>query len=138
MRRRNDGTGEVSTPIGPYRPVVRAGPWLVLSGQLGLDQQQDPAGNAPGAPRLVEGGTVSQLTQALANGARLLEGEGSSLGDVVKATVFLVDMEEYGAVNEAYVRAFGTHRPARTVVAVAALPMGAAVEVELWAYAPTE
>ena len=135
MRRRSDGTGEVSTPVGPYRPVVRAGPWLICSGQLGLEQQATPTG---GAPRLVEGGTVAQLTQALANGARLLEGEGSSLGDVVKATVFLVDMEEYGAVNEAYVRAFGTHRPARTVVAVAALPMGAAVEVELWAYAPTE
>ena len=135
MRRRNDGTGEVSTPIGPYRPVVRAGPWLICSGQLGLEHQPAPAG---GPPRLVEGGTVAQLTQALANGARLLEGEGASLGDVVKATVFLVDMEEYGAVNEAYVRAFGTHRPARTVVAVAALPMGAAVEVELWAYAPTD
>ena len=125
----------MSTPIGPYRPVVRAGPWLICSGQLGLDHQPAPPG---AAPRLVEGGTVAQLTQALANGARLLEGEGSSLGDVVKATVFLVDMEEYGTVNEAYVRAFGTHRPARTVVAVAALPMGAAVEVELWAYAPKE
>ncbi len=128
----------MSTPIGPYRPIVRAGAWLVCSGQLGIEHVVEPGGGARLAPRLVEGGTIPQLTQALANGARLLAGEGASLDDVVKATVFLVDMEEYAAVNEAYVDAFGPLRPARTVVAVAALPMGAAVEVELWAYAPTE
>ena len=109
-------------PVGPYTPVVRAGDWLVCSGQLGL---RDGA--------LVEGGAIPQLEQAMANLRSLLEGEGASLDDVVKTTVFLTDMGDYAAVNEAYVAAFGGHRPARSAVAVAALPLGAAVEVEAWA-----
>jgi 2-iminobutanoate/2-iminopropanoate deaminase len=121
----------LSTPIGPYAPIVSAGPWLICSGQLGLEPGADP-------PALVEGGAVPQLEQALANGERLLQSCGSSLADVVKTTVFVVDMEGYGAVNQAYAAFFGDHRPARSVVAVAGLPMGAAVEVELWAYRPAQ
>ena len=83
-------------------------------------------------------GAVPQLVQALANGDRLLQSRGASRADVVKTTVFVTDMEGYGAVNQAYAEFFGDHRPARSVVAVAGLPMGAAVEVELWAYRPTE
>jgi len=118
----------MSTPIGPYTPIVRAGPWLVCSGQLGLR----PGDATP--PVLVEGGVVDQLRQALANGAALLEGEGAELTDVVKTTVFLTDMDSYGGVNEAYAAFFDGHRPARSVVAVRGLPMGALAEVELWAY----
>lgn len=120
----------LSTPIGPYTPIVSAGPWLICSGQLGLD---------PGAavPTLIEGGAVPQLGQALANGERLLQSCGASVADVVKTTVFVTDMKGYGEVNEAYAAFFGDHRPARSVVAVVGLPMGAAVEVELWAYRPT-
>jgi 2-iminobutanoate/2-iminopropanoate deaminase len=77
---------------------------------------------------------AAQLTQALANGERLLAGEGAALHDVIKATVFVTDMDEYAAVNEAYAAFFGGHRPTRSVVGVAALPLGAQVEVELWAY----
>jgi len=123
----------MTTPIGPYSPVVRAGPWLVTSGQLGLDPS---TGNGP--PALVSGGTVAELTQALANADRLLVGAGATRGDVVKATVFLTDLDAYSDVNSAYVAFFGDHRPARSVVAVAALPMGARAEVELWAYAPDD
>jgi 2-iminobutanoate/2-iminopropanoate deaminase len=83
---------------------------------------------------LVEGGATAQLTQALSNGERLLRDSGATAADVVKTTVFVTDMDGYGAINEAYVRFFGDHRPARSVVGVAGLPMGAAVEVELWAY----
>lgn len=83
---------------------------------------------------LVEGGATAQLTQALSNGERLLRDGGATAADVVKTTVFVTDMADYGAINEAYVRFFGDHRPARSVVGVAGLPMGAAVEVELWAY----
>jgi len=83
--------------------------------------------------RLVEGGLGAQLRQALANLAALLAGEGASLADVVKTTVFLTDMADYQVMNEIYVEAFGDHRPARSAVAVAALPLGAAVEVEAWA-----
>lgn len=110
-------------PVGPYTPIVRAGDWLVVSGQVGL---------AAGA--LVDGGIRAQLAQALANLSGLLEGEGAGLGDVVKTTVFLVDMVDYAEMNEVYVATFGDHRPARSAVAVAALPIGAVVEVEAWAW----
>ena len=128
----------MSAPIGPYTPIVRAGPWLICSGQLGLGQAppDDAASGAPGdpPPALVEGGAPAQLAQALSNAERLLRGCGATTDDVVKTTVFVTDMDEYAAVNEAYVGFFGGHRPARSVVGVAGLPMGAAVEVELWAY----
>jgi 2-iminobutanoate/2-iminopropanoate deaminase len=120
----------MSTPIGPYTPVVRAGPWLICSGQLGLDPGAD-------GPTLVEGGAAAQVAQALANAERLLAGEGAGVADVVKTTVFLTDMDDYADVNAAYVSFFaasGDHRPARSAVAVAGLPMGALAEVEVWAY----
>jgi 2-iminobutanoate/2-iminopropanoate deaminase len=123
----------MSTPIGPYTPIVRAGPWLICSGQLGL--HHDATGRTPApAPALVEGGAPAQLAQALSNADRLLRDNGATPGDVVKTTVFVTDMDEYAAVNQAYVTFFGDHRPARSVVGVAGLPMGASVEVELWAY----
>jgi 2-iminobutanoate/2-iminopropanoate deaminase len=117
----------LAAPIGPYSPILRAGPWLITSGQLGLEPATTP-------PALVDGGVAAQLTQALANGERLLDGEGAAVHDVIKTTVFLTDMTEYAAVNDAYARFFGNHRPTRSVVGVAALPLGAQVEVELWAY----
>ena len=110
-------------PVGPYTAVVRAGDWLVVSGQVGLHD---------GA--LVSGGLSGELKQALANVAGLLEGEGASLADVVKTTVFLRHMSDYALMNELYVAAFGDHRPARSAVAVAELPIGALVEVEAWAF----
>ena len=119
----------MTTPIGPYTPIVRAGPWLITSGQLGL-----VPGSPGDPPTLVDGGAVDQLTRALANARALLADHGASLTDVVKTTVFVTDMGGYAAVNEAYAAFFGDHRPARSVVGVAGLPMGAAVEVEVWAY----
>nr|MDQ3385061.1 RidA family protein [Actinomycetota bacterium] len=104
-------------------PLVRAGAWLVASGQLGL------VGGA-----LADGGVPEQLRLAIANLADLLAGAGASLADVVKTTVFLTDMADYAAMNEAYTAAFGAHRPARSAVAVAGLPLGAAVEIEAWAW----
>jgi len=113
-------------PVGPYSPVVAAGPWLVVSGQLGA---RDGA--------IVPGGTADQTRQAIANLAGLLAEHGASLVDVVKTTVFMTDIADFAAVNEAYVVAFGDHRPARSAVAVAGLPLGASVEVEAWAYRPS-
>jgi 2-iminobutanoate/2-iminopropanoate deaminase len=83
---------------------------------------------------LVEGGAPAQLAQALANADGLLRGQGAVPADVVKTTVFLVDMADAPAVNDAYLAFFGDHRPARSMVAVSALPLGGLVEVELWAY----
>ena len=113
----------MTTPIGPYTPIVRAGDWLVCSGQLGLKN---------GA--LVDGGVQAQARQAVANIAALLEGEGASLANVVKTTVFLTHISDFAAVNEVYADAFGGHRPARSAIAVAALPMGGLVEIEAWAH----
>lgn len=112
----------MATPIGPYTPIVRAGEWLVCSGQLGL---KDGA--------IVDGGVQAQARQAIANLAALLGSEGAGLGDVVKTTVFLAHINDFALVNEVYVEGFGDHRPARSAVAVAALPMGGLVEIEAWA-----
>lgn len=113
----------MTTPVGPYTPIVEAGPWLVCSGQIGL---------ADGA--LVAGGLEAELRQAMANLRGLLQSRGASLADVAKTTVFLIDMGDYGEMNRVYVEEFGDHRPARSAVAVAALPLGARVEIEAWAY----
>jgi 2-iminobutanoate/2-iminopropanoate deaminase len=119
----------MSTPVGPYAPAVRAGPWLVCSGQVGLKTEG-------GVTALVEGGLGAQARQALENVRALLAGRGLTWDNVVKTTVFLTDMAGYGTFNEIYVEALGTHRPARSLVAVAGLPLGALVEIEAWAYAP--
>ncbi len=76
------------------------------------------------------------MTQALANMAALLESEGAALADVVKTTVFLRHISDYAVMNEAYVAAFGDHRPARAAVAVADLPLSAFVEIDAWAFRP--
>lgn len=125
MRLRSELLLTLSTPVGPYTPVVRAGDWLVVSGQLGL---------LDGA--LVNGGVAAEVRQALANMAALLQAEGASLSDVVKTTVFLRHMSDYAAMNEAYVDSFGDHRPARAAVAVSDLPLRGLVEIEAWAYSP--
>jgi 2-iminobutanoate/2-iminopropanoate deaminase len=113
----------VTKPVGPYTPIVRAGDWLICSGQVG---QLDG--------KLVDGAVTGQVKQAIANLKTLLEGEGASLEKVVKTTVFLTHIGDYAQMNEAYVEAFGDHRPARSAVAVAGLPIGALVEVEAWAW----
>ena len=112
----------MSTPVGPYSPIVRAGDWLVLSGQVGAVDG-----------KLVPGGTREQLQQALDNLRGLLESEGAALGDVVKTTVLLRHMDDFGAMNDVYVANFGDHRPARSAIGVSGLPLGALVEVEAWA-----
>ena len=110
-------------PVGPYTPVVRAGEWLVVSGQVGL---------ADG--KLVPGGLEDELRQAIANLRGHLEANGASLTDVVKTTVFLRHMSDYALMNEVYMDEFGDHRPARSAIGVAELPIGALVEVEAWAH----
>ncbi|MDQ1509052.1 MAG: 2-iminobutanoate/2-iminopropanoate deaminase [Actinomycetota bacterium] len=119
----------VSTPSAPpvagsYSPAVRAGDWLVLAGQVGLD---------PLSRAIVEGVEL-QARQALANIRAILADCGASMTDVAKTTVFVTDIAEFATVNAVYAAAFGEHRPARSTVQVAALPGGAQVEIEAWAY----
>ena len=114
----------MAKPVGPYTPVVRAGDWLVVSGQVGIVEG-----------KLVSGGLAGELRQAIANLAHLLESEGADLSDVVKTTVFLRHLgSDYPAMNEVYIECFGDHRPARSAIGVSDLPLGALVEVEAWAY----
>ena len=114
----------MSKPVGPYTPIVRAGEWLVCSGQLGL---RDGV--------LVDGGVQAQARQAIANLEALLVGEGATLAHVVKTTVFLTHISDFALVNEVYAEGFGDHRPARSAIAVSALPLGGLVEIEAWARA---
>lgn len=116
----------MTPPVGPYSPILRAGEFLVVSGQLGRTADGEFA----------PGGVGPQTTQALANLADLLASEGASLHQVVKTTVFLASIDDYATMNEAYVAAFGDHRPARSAFAVGALPLGAEIEIEAWAHAP--
>lgn len=115
----------MSKPLGPYTPVVRAGDFIIVSGQVGM---------CDGA--LAEGGVSGQTTQAVANLTDRLAEMGAELTDVVKTTCFLIDMDSFATFNEAYVAAFGSHRPARSTVAVRELPVGALVEIEAMAYKP--
>lgn len=123
MRRAYDA--HMSKPLGPYTPVVRAGDWIIVSGQLGL---QDGA--------LVGGGVAAQTTKAIENLQGQLASVGASLSDIAKTLCFLTDMDTFASFNEAYVEGFGSHRPARSTIGVAALPAGGAVEIEAWAYKP--
>jgi 2-iminobutanoate/2-iminopropanoate deaminase len=116
----------VSTPgapraIGPYSQGVRAGGFLFTAGQVGFD---------PATGELVDEGIAEQTERVLENLRAILRAAGLDLASVVKTTVFLVDMADFGKMNEVYARAFGDHRPARSTVAVAALPRGARVEIE--------
>jgi len=117
----------MSVPIGPYSPTARAGDLLVCSGQIGVQ-------SGPDGPALVPGGFAAQARQALDNVSGLLDSQGVGWGHVVKTTAYLADIADFGAFNEIYVEALGPHRPARSVVAVSGLPMGALVEIEAWAH----
>ena len=116
----------MSKTVGPYTPVVRAGDLLFVSGQVGIVD----GGVGPVSGMLADGGVEAQAAQALANLRAQVEANAATLDQVVKTTVFLTDMADFVAVNEVYCEAFGDHRPARSCVAVAALPLGALFEVE--------
>ena len=115
----------MSKPMGPYSPAVRAGELLFVSGQVGVRDGS-----------LVAGDTVDQLRQAFANLESVLADHGAALTDVVKMTVFLRHMSDFGRMNEAYIALLGDHRPARTTIGVAELPLNALVEVEATVWKP--
>jgi 2-iminobutanoate/2-iminopropanoate deaminase len=115
----------MSKPLGPYTPAVRAGDFIIVSGQVGV-----------GADGLVAGGVAGQTAQAVSNLSDRLVELDATLTDVVKTTCFLVDMDAFATFNDAYIEAFGDHRPARSTVAVRELPIGAHVEIEAMAFKP--
>ncbi len=115
--------------IGPYSVAVKAGPFLFVSGQLGLD---------PATGDLVSGGVAAETRQALTNLKAILEAAGCGLDAVVKTTVFLRDMGEFSTMNQVYNEFFTQNPPARSAIQAAALPRGAAVEIEAIALLPED
>jgi 2-iminobutanoate/2-iminopropanoate deaminase len=125
--------GFVSTPgapraIGPYSQATRANGFLFTAGQVGFD---------PATGELVDGGIAEQTERVLRNIRAILEAAGLDFSSVARTTVYLVDMADFAAMNTVYARAFGDHRPARSTVAVAALPRGARVEIDAVAVLPS-
>ena len=102
--------------------MLQSGEWFITSGQIGLRDGQ-----------LISGGLEAELFQIFQNLKALLATEGLTLHDIVKTTVFLVDINDYQHMNTIYMQEFGSHRPTRSAVAVTALPLGAVVEIEAWA-----
>ena len=113
--------------IGPYSQAIVAGGFLFTAGQIALD---------PATGKIVEGGIVEQTTRVLANLREVLAKSGASWADVVKSTVYLVDLADFPVVNEIYGKHFGNARPARSTVQVAALPRGGLIEIDLIALLP--
>ena len=122
MRRELVTTDRIAPSVGPFSAAVRAGDLLFLSGQVALD---------PVAGKLVAGDIAAQTEQIFANILAVLEAAGKSFDDVMKTTVYLTDMKNFGAMNTVYARHFQTPYPARTTSQAAGLPLGAAVEIEI-------
>jgi 2-iminobutanoate/2-iminopropanoate deaminase len=112
----------IARPVGPFSPAVHAGGLIFLSGQVA---------QGPTAGKLIEGDVTAQTEQIFKNLRAVLDAAGKTFADVVRVGVFLTDIRDFTHVNAVYARNFEAPYPARTTVAVAALPMGASVEIEL-------
>ena len=112
----------LAPPVGPFSQAIRADGFIHFSGQVG----QDPASG-----KLVEGGVTAETEQVFKNLAAVLEAAGKSFDDVVRAGVFLTRMGDFAAMNGVYAKQFSQPFPARTTIAVAGLPLGASVEIDL-------
>jgi 2-iminobutanoate/2-iminopropanoate deaminase len=112
----------LAPPVGPFSQGIRINGLLFLSGQVGLD---------PATGKLVPGGIRAETEQVLRNLATVLEAAGKTFNDVVRVGVFLTDIGDFSAMNAVYEKQFIQPYPARTTIAVAALPLGARVEIDL-------
>jgi 2-iminobutanoate/2-iminopropanoate deaminase len=126
MKRKVISTDKAPAAVGPYSQAVRVGDFVFAAGQVAID---------PAAGKLIESNTAAQTRQALTNLSAVLEAAGSSLNRVVKTTVFLKDMSQFQAMNDVYAEFFPSDPPARSTIEVAALPLGALVEIEAIAVA---
>jgi len=118
-------SNEAPNAIGPYSQAVRVGDTVYLSGQIPLDPQ---------TMELVEGDIEARARRVFDNLAAVMQEAGGSLSDIVKLTIYLVDLEQFGQVNEVMAEYFDAPFPSRATVAVAALPKGAPIEVEAVAH----
>lgn len=124
---RNHHTDDAPRAIGPYSQAVEVDGWLYTSGQIALD---------PATGDMVQGGFEAQARQVLANLRAVLAAAGCTFQNVVKATVYVIDLADFPKLNALYGEVMGDHRPARSTVQVAALPKGALVEIDLVAKLP--
>src|SRR5690348_6309576 len=122
MRKTAVTSPELTPPVGPFSQAVEVGGFIFLSGQVG----QDPA-----TGKLVAGGIAAETERIFQNLSAVLKAAGKGFDDVVRAGVYLTSMSDYGAVNGVYAKHFTQPFPARTAIAVAALPLGACVEIDL-------
>ncbi len=122
MPRKAITTEKIAPSIGPFSAGVQSGGFAFLSGQIALD---------PASGKLIAGDVAAQTERIFRNIGAVLEAAGKSFADVVKASVFLADMKDFAAMNAVYARYFEAPFPARTTIAVAGLPFGATVEVEV-------
>lgn len=113
-----DGAPE---PIGPYSQAIKSGKELFCSGQIAID---------PATGNVIEGDVTAQTAQVLKNLTAVLEAGGYDVEDVVKTTIFLIDMNDFAAVNAEYAKVFDKNKPARSTVAAAGLPRGVRVEID--------
>ena len=114
-------TDNAPAPIGPYSQAILAGNELFCSGQIAID---------PSTGELTGNDAAAQAEQVLKNLSAVLQAAGMQFSNVVKTTIYLVDMNDFAAVNAVYAKAFDASKPARSTVAVAALPKGALVEID--------
>jgi len=114
-------TQHAPEPIGPYSQAIQIGSELYCSGQIPLDPQTG---------EIIHGGVEQQTERVIENIGAVLCAAGCQFADVVKTTIFLVDMKDFPTVNAVYERYFGASKPARSTIAVAGLPRGARVEIE--------
>ena len=127
MTRTAVSTTDAPKAVGPYSQGIAAGGLVFCAGQLGLD---------PATGQLVEGGVTAEAERALANLRAVLDAAGCTFADVVKTTVFLADINDFGAVNEVYARFVSEPPPARSTFAVGELPKGGRIEIEAIAVQP--
>jgi len=124
MARRTVSSDRIAPSVGPFSAAVWGGDFLFLSGQVALDPQ---------SAKLIEGDVAAQTAQVFRNAGEVLAAAGKSFADVVKTNVFLTDMANFAAMNAVYGKHFEAPYPARTTIGVAALPLGAVVEIEFLA-----
>jgi len=117
---------ESAAPIGPYSQGIKAGGFVFVAGEKGLD---------PKTGKIVPGGIAAETRQTLENIKGILEAGGSSMDKVVSTFVFMTDLEDFAAMNEVYAQYFTAHPPGRTTVEVKALPAGAQIEITAYALA---
>jgi len=125
VRKKIISTEEAPQAIGPYSQAVRVGDFVFLSGQIPLD---------PATGELVQGDAAVQTRRVMDNLGAVLRAAGADFGEVVRSTIYLVNLADFGKVNEVYGGYFPAEPPARVTVQVAALPRGAAVEIEMTAH----